>query len=235
MKKERRGMVELTLEEKLRERQDRLRDALARPRAEVVQRVARWLGDLRFGDSFHALEDIEQRVLPLVDDIRRGIEDVQGIQTGYAAALAERQREVTRVKTELENLDALDPSRRRRFESYHLAQADMSIYEESREAIEASRTELERGFQQRVQNLEPTIERYITAKITAMVKEAEEVLEAARGKMVHAEQLTQTLQLKKHRFVRDPLVSWGLLTNHVHNGGTKRCRHRLPRWMAPKQ
>lgn len=182
-------MVEPTLEERIEAHQNRLRESLARPRAETVQRVAYWLGSLRFADSFHTIEDIERRVLSLIDDIRKGIEEVQGVQIGYATALAEREQEATRLKAELESLDPLDASRQRRFEQYHLAVADAMVYRESREAIEVSVTELQRGFQQRLRNLEPTIERYYAAKIAGMVREAEEALEAARGKIAHAEQL----------------------------------------------
>lgn len=182
-------MVEPTLEERIEAHQNRLRESLARPRAEAVQRVARWLGDLRFADSFHTIEDIERRVLSLIDDIRKGIEEVQGVQTGYAAALAERERDATRLKMELESLDPLDASRQRRFEHYHRAVADATIHREASAAIEVSVTELERGFQQRLRSLEPTIERYVTAKITAMAEEAQRTLEEAEGKLRHAKQL----------------------------------------------
>jgi hypothetical protein len=46
--------------------------------------------------------------------------------------------------------------------------------------------------------------------------------------------LIQSLQIEKHRFVREPLVAWGWDTTHVPKGGTKRCRHRLPRWSGTK-
>lgn len=184
-------MAEQNLEELVRERQDRRRDALARARGEVVQRVAHWLVDLRLSDNPLSLQDFETRALSRMSDIRRGIEEVRGVQTGYATALAEQEREATRLKAELEQMDSLDASRQRRFEQYHLAVADAMVYREAREAIEVSRTELERGFQQGLRNLEKAVERYVDEKTMAMVKEAERVLEEARGKMTQAQQLQQ--------------------------------------------
>jgi hypothetical protein len=186
--------MDVTLEERIEAQKNRLRESLRGPRAEAAQRAGHFLYDLRMAHTFQSIQDFEGRVLSLLIEVRRKIEEVENIRDGYTRTLAEREREAAKLKAELEGLDSLAVNRQRILERYHFTVADVDVYREAAEAIQASITELERGLRQIVGSMATDFTRYVDEKCMAMATEAERVCKEAEGKMRYAQQLQQRAQ-----------------------------------------
>lgn len=201
-------MAEQNPEERIETHKSRLREALAGPRAEVAQAAGHRLYDLRMSHTFQSIEDFETRTLSLITEVRRRIEEVAHIADGYTRTLAEREQDAAQAKAELEHLDPLAVNRQRTLERYHFTVADVGVYREASEAIQANLLDLQKGFQQIRESMGKDFERYISEKVHAMATEASRVCEEAEGKMRHAQQLQQ----RAASFPQDFRRRYGLVT-----------------------
>lgn len=186
----------------LSERKTRLVESLRKSRVEVLQRIAHWLIDLRLPCNMADVKAYELGRLATLRIAREEIEQAQEIARRYEVGSSQATRAMAEAKTQFDQSDPLGEAmtKQRALENYHKSRIESEAYEEARESIRVSIEEVQRGLHNATRALEPEFAAYTSAKITAMVKEAEQLLEEARGKAAHAQQLQQRAAIFEEEF-----------------------------------
>lgn len=203
------------LEQVLEGRKTRLAESLRRPRADLLQRISSRLLDLRPPHDLSDLRTFEYGVLAMLTEVRQELEEAREIERSYGRSVAQATQEAERAKTEYERCDALTDAlpKAKAIERHHLARIESEAYQEALDAIRTGLVEMERGLSSRLQALQPEFDSYATAKVTAMVKEAERAIEEAEGKLRHAAELKRRAEI----FPQEFNARFGL---EGHNGDT---------------